>query len=114
MYREIQKSMACCQKILSLKNESESEIIKFRQSLYLELVPVGKMEQHLADRIIASYWSLCGEVFSRGFTLLLSIIISRFLSKAGFGLWGLVMTTVLVGSGRRAVKPVLCPFCVVR
>lgn len=42
-------------KDIVIKNENESEFVKFRQSLYLELAPAGELEQLLADRIIASF-----------------------------------------------------------
>ncbi len=45
-------------KDIVIKNESESEFVRFRQSLYLELAPAGELEQLLADRIIASFWRL--------------------------------------------------------
>jgi hypothetical protein len=45
-------------KDIVIKDESESEFVKFRQSLYLELAPVGELEQLLADRVIASFWRL--------------------------------------------------------
>ena len=41
-----------------VKGESEIDFMNFRQSLYLELAPVGQLEQLLADRIIASFWRL--------------------------------------------------------
>lgn len=54
-------------------------------------LPKGSIRNSMAT---GAFWSLCGAVFSRGFTLLSSIIIARLLGKAGFGLWGLVMTSV--------------------
>ncbi len=45
-------------KDIVIKNESESEFVRFRQSLYSELAPAGELEQLLADRIIASFWRL--------------------------------------------------------
>lgn len=41
-----------------IKDESGSEFTDFRQKLYIELAPVGELEQLLADRIIASFWRL--------------------------------------------------------
>jgi O-antigen/teichoic acid export membrane protein len=43
-----------------------------------------------------SFWSLVGAVLSHGFSLLAGIMIARILGKVGFGLWGLVVTTVTV------------------
>jgi hypothetical protein len=45
-------------KDIVIKDESENEFVKFRQSLYLGLAPVSELEQLLADRIIASFWRL--------------------------------------------------------
>ena len=45
-------------KDIVIKGESEIDFMNFHQSLYLELAPVGQLEQLLADRIIASFWRL--------------------------------------------------------
>lgn len=41
-----------------------------------------------------TFWSLSGAVLSRGLVLLSSLIIARLLGKAGYGRWGLVLSTV--------------------
>jgi len=38
-------------KDIVIKNENESKFVKFRQSLYLELAPVGRYETHI-DRTL--------------------------------------------------------------
>jgi O-antigen/teichoic acid export membrane protein len=42
----------------------------------------------------AAFWSLAGAIISRGFALLSSIIVARFLGKEGFGELGILQSTV--------------------
>ncbi len=41
-----------------IEGESQAEFNDFRASLLGDLNPVGPLEQHLADRIVASFWRL--------------------------------------------------------
>lgn len=45
-------------KDIVIKDESDAEFEEFHRKLHTELVPVGELEQLLADRIIASFWRL--------------------------------------------------------
>lgn len=53
--------------------------------------PHGSLRRSLAS---GAFWSLIGAVCSRGFTLVASILIARFLGKAGYGQWGIILVTV--------------------
>jgi len=64
--------------------------------LFHNFLPAGSLRRSLVS---GAFWSVCGAIFSRGFTLISSIVIARLLGKAGFGLWGLVLTTVSTFSG---------------
>lgn len=61
------------------------------QELRSRYLPAGSLRNSLAS---GAFWSLVGAVFSRGFTLISSILIARLLGKIGFGKWGLIATTV--------------------
>jgi O-antigen/teichoic acid export membrane protein len=58
---------------------------------YLERIEASPLGFRLAQGV---FWSLAGAVISRGFTLLSSIIVARFLGKEGFGELGILQSTV--------------------
>ena len=49
--------------------------------------------------VLGAFWSLVSAVFSRGFSLITSILVARLLGKTAYGLWGLVITTVSMFAG---------------
>ena len=59
-------------------------------------LPVGSLRRSLAS---GAFWSLVGAVSSRGLMLLTTIVLARLLGKSGYGLWGLVVTTVSMFAG---------------
>jgi O-antigen/teichoic acid export membrane protein len=65
--------------------------ISWPERLRSRFFPQGSLRSSL---IFGAFWSLMGAAFSRGFTLISSIVIARLLGKAGYGKWGLVLSTV--------------------
>ncbi|MEE9294710.1 MAG: oligosaccharide flippase family protein [Phycisphaerae bacterium] len=59
-------------------------------------LPVGSLRRSLAS---GAFWSLVGAVSSRGLMLLTTIVLARLLGKSGYGLWGLVASTVSMFAG---------------